>query len=104
MVKENSKKNEKTEKLGKEREEALMRIIVGIVSGIILYFWGYAVIIVAAVNFIYTLISGKRIRELADFTEIWATQVYYFTRYMGFVSNKRPFPFVELDKNIGKVE
>ncbi len=101
MAKEIVKKGKKADN---ERLEALMRIVVGIVSGIILYLWGYAVAVIAFVNFIYTLVVGKRLKEVADFTEIWTTQVYHFTRYMGFVTNKRPFPFVELKKNIGKFE
>lgn len=88
----------------KEREEALMRIVVGFISGIVLYLWGYAVAVLAVVNLVYTLVVGKRIKEIAEFTEIWSTQLYYFVRYMGFVSNKRPFPFVDLKENIGKFE
>lgn len=94
----------KKEKKTKEREEVLWRILIAIVSGIILYIWGYAVAIVAIINLVYTLIFGKRIKELAEFSEIWATQFYYFARYISFVSNERPFPFKELKKNIGKFE
>ncbi len=86
----------------KEREEALMRILVGIVSGIILGLWKALIQILVVVHFIITLISGKRSRELADFCEIWNTQVYKYVRYMTFVSNERVFPFVPLGKNISK--
>lgn len=85
-----------------ERLEALMRIFVGIVSGIILYFWMYLVGVLALVNFIWTLISGKRIRELADFSEIWNTQKYIYSRYMLFVSNERPMPFRKMTKSFSK--
>lgn len=100
--KESSKK--KVSDLKNEREEALMRIVVLIVSGFILYLWGYAVVLMILVNFIYTLVSGKRLREIADFSEIWATNIYYFVRYVSFISNERPFPFKELKKSIGKFE
>ncbi len=85
-----------------ERAEALMRIVVGIVSGIILYFWMYLVGVLALVNFIWTIISGKRIRELADFCEIWNTQKYVFARYMIFESNERPMPFTKMTRSYSK--
>ena len=81
-----------------------MRIIVAIVSGMIFYFWGYVVAITAFVNWVYALIVGKRIKELGEFSEIWATNSYYFVRYLSSVTNERPFPFTELKKNLGKFE
>ncbi len=85
-----------------ERGEALMRIIVGIVSGAILYFWAYLIGVFVVINFIWTIISGKRIRDVAELCEIWNTQKYSFVRYMVFLTNERPFPFRRLDKNISK--
>ena len=85
-----------------ERLEALMRIIVGIISGIILFVWRYLIFVFVVINFVWTLISGKRIKELADLSEIWNTQWYVFTRYMIFESNERPMPFGRLTKNISK--
>ncbi len=85
-----------------ERLEALMRIIVGIVSGIILTIWKILIQIFGIINFIWTLISGKRIKELAELSEIWNTQVYVFLRYMTFVSNERPMPFRRLTKKFSK--
>jgi sorbitol-specific phosphotransferase system component IIC len=87
-----------------ERGEVLMRIVVGIVSGIILGVWRWFIIIVAIVNAIYTLVNGKRMKELAEMSEIWNTQFYVFIRYLTFVSNKRPFPFENLAKNISKCD
>jgi hypothetical protein len=95
---------EKKNKPKKERDEALMRIVVGIVSGIILYLWWYAVAVVVLIQFIYTLIAGKRIKELADFSEIWSTQFHSFIRYMSGLTNKRPFPFIDMEKGLGKFE
>lgn len=85
-----------------ERLEALMRVVVGIVSGIILGIWQYFIVALFAVNFIYTLFAGKRIKELADMSEIWNTQWYVFQRYMIFESNARPFPFTSLKSSMSK--
>jgi len=94
----------KNKKEQKERGEALMRILVGIVSGVILYVWWYVVILFSIINFIYTLIVGKRMKELANMSEIWNTQFYNFIKYMSFLSNKRPFPFEQLEKEMSKFE
>jgi len=85
-----------------ERLEVLMRIVVMIVTGIILAVWGFLIRLFILINFIWTLIVGERIKELATLSEIWNTQVYMFIRYMIFVTNKRPFPFTPLAKNISK--
>jgi len=87
-----------------ERTEALMRIVVGIVSGIILGVWKYLIVVFLLANFIYTLFSGKRLKELAEMSEIWNTQWYIFQRYMVFENNKRPFPFMHLSRSISKFE
>ena len=85
-----------------ERLEALMRIIVGIVTGMILYFWGYLIVVLVVINFFYTIFSGKRLKELANMCEIWNTQAYVLKRYLIFQSNKRPFPFTKLERSISK--
>lgn len=87
-----------------ERAEALMRILVGIVSGVILRIWKSLVQIIAIINWLIAIITGERNKGLAEFCEIWNTQAYIFLRYMTFVSNKRPFPFSALEKNISKFE
>lgn len=81
-----------------ERKETLMRIVVGIVSGIIFYVWAYLIGLFFIINFIYTLIKGKKIKELSKLSEVWNIQVYHFFRYMNFVVNERPFPFSDLKK------
>ncbi|MFH1592274.1 MAG: DUF4389 domain-containing protein [Candidatus Woesearchaeota archaeon] len=83
-----------------ERAEALMRIVVGIVSGIILGVWKALVQIIAIIHFFYALFSGKRNKGLAEFVNYWNTQIYMYLRYMTFTTNKRPFPFSELGKNL----
>lgn len=85
-----------------ERLETLMRIIVGIITGIIIYIWAYLIGLLIFINFFWTLISGRRIRQIAEMTEIWNTQKYACIRYIGFVTNERPFPFSKLEKSISK--
>ena len=86
-----------------ERQEAWFRIIVLIVSGIILSIWKILVQILAIVNWFITIFSGKRNKDFATFCEYWNTEIYKFMRYMTFVSNKRPFPFSNMEK-ISKFE
>ena len=87
-----------------ERKEAWMRIVVGIVSGIILGVWRYLIIVLAIANFFYTIFAKKRLSELAELCEIWNTQWYFFQKYMIFESNSRPFPFTNLKQSISKFE
>ena len=87
-----------------ERIEALMRIVVGIISGLILGLWKALIQIIAVVLWIIAMITGKRNMDLANFCEIWNTQVYIYLRYLTFVSNKRPFPFNPLEKNLSQFE
>lgn len=86
----------------KEREEALMRIVVGIISGIIIGVWAALIRVLAIFHFFFTVFTGERNKGLAEFCEIWNTQLYMYVRYMTFVTNKRPFPFTRLAKNISK--
>ena len=87
----------------KQKKEAWFRLFVAIVSGIIFGVWKGLVIILALVNLILVIFTGKKNKEIADFCEYWNTEVYKFIRYLTFVSNKRPFPFSKLEK-ISKVE
>lgn len=83
-----------------QRGEAWMRILVGIVSGIMLYAWMYLIGVFVTINFVWTVISGKRIRDVAELCEVWNTQKYNFVKYMTFLTNERPFPFGRLAKNM----
>lgn len=87
-----------------ERKEAWMRLVVGIVSGIILYVWSYLIILFFIINFLYAIFTGKKLRGLAEMSEMFNTQAYVFWRYMTFVNNRRPFPFVDLEPELSKVE
>mgnify|MGYP001586203445 CR=1 FL=1 len=91
-------------KKSNERKEAWMRIIVLIVSGIVLSVWRYFIIFLGIVNFFYTVFKAKRMKNLAEMSEIWNTQWYIFQRYMIFESNFRPFPFTGLQKSMNKFE
>ena len=46
------------------REEVLIRIIVAIVSGIIFYFWTFFIVAICIINWIYTLFTNKKIKEI----------------------------------------
>ena len=52
-----------------ERKEAWFRIIVLIVSGIILELWGYLIVVLAVINWLITIFSGKRNKGIANFSE-----------------------------------
>ncbi|MDP2925498.1 MAG: DUF4389 domain-containing protein [Nanoarchaeota archaeon] len=88
----------------RERKEALMRIVVLIISGIILIVWKSLIVVLVVLQFLIALIAGKRIKSIALFSEIWNTQIYIFFRYMTFVTNKRPFPFASLEPQMSKFE
>lgn len=85
-----------------ERREAWMRIPVFIISGIILAVWRYLIYVFAIINFINTIFTGRRIKDISDMSEIWNTQLYIFFRYITFVCNVRPFPFEKLTKNFSE--
>jgi len=87
-----------------ERLEILMRIVVAIVSGIVLSVWKWFILVISAINWIYTLFAGKRLRNLGDLSEIWNTQMYTYMRYLTLVNNERPFPFRDLTKSISKFD
>jgi len=85
-----------------EKREAWMRIIVAIVSGIVLGVWRYFIIVLGVIHWVYAIFTGERKKEFAELCEIWNTQTYVFLRYMTFVTNNRPFPFTNLEKNLSK--
>jgi sorbitol-specific phosphotransferase system component IIC len=79
-----------------ERREALIRVLVLIVTGIILSVWTMLVKVLVMFQWIVVLITDKRIEGVSDFCHIWNCQVYDFLKYITFKSNKRPFPFTKL--------
>jgi len=87
-----------------ERAEGWMRIIVLIISGIILGFWRIFIQVIGVINFLWTIIAGKRIQDLSELSELWNTQYYTFLRYMTFVTNERPMPFRPISNRISQFE
>jgi len=85
-----------------ERTEVWMRILIAIVTGVVLGVWRYFILVLAIINWFYALFAGKRLKELANLSEVWNTQTYTYIRYLTFVTNERPFPFKKLAKNISK--
>jgi len=81
-----------------EKKEAWFRIIVAIVSGIILGIWRYFIFVLTILNWIITIFSGKRNKDMADLCEYWNTEIYKYIRYLTFVTNERPFPFSGVER------
>ena len=81
-----------------ERKEAWFRIIVGIISGIILGSWKVIIIVLGIINWLITVFSGKRNKDIANFCEYWNTETYKYIRYLTFVTNTRPFPFTNAER------
>lgn len=86
-----------------ERMEILWRILIGFVSGIILYVWGHLICLLIVVHAFIVLLTGKRDKSLSRFCEYWNSEIYRYSRYMTFETNERPFPFTNL-KRLGKFE
>ena len=87
----------------KERKEALVRIGVLIISGVITYVWASLAWVLMVLHWIIALIGGKRSKGIAEFLEYWNTQVYRILKYLSGMTNERPFPFTGLQK-ISKFE
>ena len=87
----------------KEKKEAWFRIIVAIISGIILEVWMGLIAILIIINWFIVVFNGKKNKEIVEFSEYWNTETYKFILYLTFVSNKRPFPFSNMER-ISKVE
>ncbi|MDP3880606.1 MAG: DUF4389 domain-containing protein [bacterium] len=95
-------KNDKKESI--ERKEAIMRILVAIVSGIIIELWGIVVQFMGLINWLNALINGKRSKVMANFCEMWNTQRYDYVRYITGHTNKRPFPFKDTSKSMSEFD
>lgn len=96
------KKENKKKKLSPEKREAWMRIPVFIVSGFILEVWGFFIFCFAIAQLILVLVKDKKESELLRMSNVYLIQIYTFVKYITFLSNKRPFPFGELEKEIKK--
>jgi hypothetical protein len=96
MVKEDKKK------FKEEKREAWMRIPIFIVSGFILEVWGFFIFCFAIAQFVLILLKNQKEKELLKMSDTYLVQLYIFVKYVTFLSNKRPFPFGELEKEIKK--
>lgn len=81
-----------------ERKEAWFRILVLIITGIILEVWKALIIVLAIINWLIVVFSGKRNKGIAEFCEYWNSEKYRFFRYLTFITNERPFPFTEMKR------
>ncbi|MBI2085599.1 MAG: DUF4389 domain-containing protein [Candidatus Aenigmarchaeota archaeon] len=87
-----------------ERWEAVMRIPVALISGIILGLWKMVVEFVLIIHWFVVIITGKRNADLASFANAWITEYYKFVRYINFTTNERPFPFTPMHKPVEPVK
>ncbi|MCX6751032.1 MAG: DUF4389 domain-containing protein [Candidatus Pacearchaeota archaeon] len=93
----------KKKKLSLEKKEVWMRIPIFIISGFILEVWGFFILIFALVQFILLLVENKKNKELLRMCNMYIIQLYVFMRYIAFLSDKRPFPFGDLEKEIERI-
>jgi len=87
-----------------ERKEAWFRILVLIITGIILYLWGYVILFLVIINWLIAVFSGKINKGISEFCNIWVNEYYRFIRYITFQTNERPFPFNSLVKESSSKE
>jgi len=73
-----------------ERVEALLRIPLAVLYGIIIYLLNFVVSLVVVLQFFYTLILGNRHRGMARFSNTYASFLYHVNRYLLFATNERP--------------
>lgn len=87
-----------------ERSEALWRILVGFVALLILGVWNYVIQLIWIVHWIIVLFTNKRIKDLSEFNNHYATYSYKINRYIGFSTNVRPWPFEDFAKPMEKCD
>jgi len=75
-----------------DRLEALLRIPLAFIYGIIIGIWGLITALAVIVHWFYALIRGKRHRGIAEFTNRFVFYVYEVDRYLSLVTNERPWP------------
>ena len=85
-MKKKKKVSSRKRKERSERIEALIRIVIFIISGLILTVWRVLTYVLVLTNLIYTLFTGKRLKDVAELSELWNTQWYVFQRYIIFVN------------------
>jgi len=73
-----------------ERVEALIRIPLAILYGVVIYGVSIAAGIVTIIQFFYTLILGRRHKGMARFVNSASSLRYHIDRYQGFATNEKP--------------
>lgn len=87
-----------------ERIEALIRIPLAILYWIVMYGVGIIVAVTIVLQFLITIITGKRNKTLSKLMNNIIMYMYTNIRYLFFTTNKRPFPFEDFKKPFEKVE
>jgi hypothetical protein len=80
------------------KKEIWMRIPVFILLGVILYVWGFFILIFSLVQLVVLLIEGKKEKEFSHISSMFSNQIYTFFKYITFLSDERPFPFSKMKK------
>jgi hypothetical protein len=82
----------------KSKRNIWMRIPVFIVSGMIVYVWGFFVLIFSLVQLILILTERKKEKEILNISSMFSNQIYCFFKYISFISEEKPFPFEKIKK------
>jgi len=82
----------------KSKRNIWMRIPVFFLSGIILYVWGFFILIFSLVQLVWLLINNKKEKVFLNISSMFSSQVYNFFRYVSFLSEEMPFPFGKIKK------
>jgi hypothetical protein len=80
------------------KRELWTRIPVFILSGAILYVWGFFTLIFSLAQFVFILIGDKKEKEFLHISNLFSKQIYTFFKYITFLSDERPFPFSKMKK------
>ncbi|MEK6968552.1 MAG: DUF4389 domain-containing protein [Nanoarchaeota archaeon] len=83
-----------------ERLEALVRIPIAIITYIIVEIWEFFTFIGAVLHWFLVIITGRRSKSLAKFSNIFASYQYKVYKYAFFATNIRPFPFNDFPKEL----
>jgi len=75
-----------------------MRIPVFILSGMILHVWGFFILIFSLVQLVLLLVGDKKEEEFTSISRKFSNQIYFFFKYITFLSEKKPFPFEKIKK------
>ena len=72
------------------RVEMLIRIVWGIIAGIVLVIFAFVAALATFIHFLYILIYGKRQKEIFQFVKAVEVQRFRLSLYLTFVTDERP--------------